>query len=89
MIQRLGSGRRVKGVCRAPSANLRHHPRCTRTIAIVLLRRTAHARSNEVAFSGRIRGKALQPGNYRAAFIALDTAGASSQKTLSFAIAKH
>ena len=88
-IRRLASGRRVKGVCRAPSAKLRHDPRCTRTIAIVTLRRTAHAESNKVAFTGPIRGQAFQPGNYRAVFIALDTAGASSPKTLSFTIAKH
>ena len=88
-IQRLASGRRVRGVCRVRSAKLRHHPRRTRRIAVVKLRRTAHAGSNKVAFTSRSRGKALQPGNHRAVFTALDAAGASSPKTLSFTIAKH
>jgi Glycine rich protein len=88
-IRRLASGRRVNGVCRSPSAKLRHHPSCTRTIAIVTLRRTARPGANKVAFTGRIHGNALQPGNYRAVFTALDTVGASSPKTLSFTIAMH
>jgi hypothetical protein len=42
-----------------------------------------------VAFGGRVRGKALGPGRYQATFTAVDSAGASSPKTLSFTIVRR
>jgi hypothetical protein len=88
-IQTRARGRRVRHTCKPDSRRLRHNPRCTRTITVARLTRTAHAGLNKVAFSGRIRGKALKPGHYQAAFTAIDSAGASPPKTLSFTIAKH
>jgi hypothetical protein len=85
-ITRKVPGRRVGHSCRANSRRLRHKPRCTRTIKIATLTRTAHAGKNKVAFSGRIRGKALKPRRYQAVFIAIDTAGASKPKSLNFRI---
>ena len=61
-IQVKARGRRVGRSCHADSRTLRHKPRCTRTITIATLIRSAHAGLNKVAFSGRIRGKALMPG---------------------------
>jgi hypothetical protein len=43
---------------------------------------------NKLKFTGRIAGKALKPGHYRAVFVAVDSAGASRPKTLSFTIVK-
>ncbi len=88
-IQKRPAGRRVNGICKPPSHKLRHRPRCTRTIKIATLRRTGHAGANKVAFSGRINGKALKPGNYRAVFTAANGAGRSSPKTIAFTIVRH
>ncbi len=88
-IQRRARGRRVNGSCKTPTHKLRHKPRCTRTIKIATLSRTGHAGANKVAFSGRIRGKALKPGNYRAVFTATNGAGPSSPKTIAFTIVRH
>ncbi len=85
-IQKKAPGRRVGRSCRANSHRLRHKPRCTRTITVATLVRSAHAGLNKVPFSGRIRGKALSPGSYQATFTATDSAGASQSKTLSFKI---
>ena len=39
---------------------------------------------NKLPFSGRIRGKPLKPGDYRAVFTATSAGGTSDPKTLSF-----
>jgi hypothetical protein len=87
-IQTKARGRRVGRSCRAESQKLRHKPRCTRTIGIATLTRSARAGLNKVAFSGRLRGKALAPGRYEVTFTAVDSAGASPPKTLSFTIVR-
>ena len=50
------------------------------------MRRTARVGLNKIAFSGRIRGHALCPGRYRAAFTAANTAGTSALRALSFRV---
>jgi pimeloyl-ACP methyl ester carboxylesterase len=88
-IQTNAAGRRVDRKCRPPARRLRHKPRCTRTTTIATLTRTGHTRLNQVAFTGRIRGRALKPGRYQAAFTAIDAAGACTPKTLRFTIVKR
>jgi hypothetical protein len=88
-IQTKARGRRVGRTCRADTPRLRRDPRCVRTIIIATLARTARVGLNTVAFSGRIRGTALKPGRYQAAFTAVDSAGAAPPKTLNFAVAKQ
>jgi uncharacterized delta-60 repeat protein len=88
-VQKKARGRRLGRSCRADSRRLRHKPRCTRTITVATLIRSAHAGLNKVAFSGRIRGKALSPGRYQVSFTAANSAGASSPKTLSFTIVRR
>jgi len=73
----------------ADSPRLRHKPRCTRTITVATLLRSAHTGVNKVPFSGRIRGKALMPGRYQATFTAADSAGASPSQTLSFTVVRR
>ncbi|HEY4894530.1 MAG TPA: hypothetical protein VII01_00440 [Solirubrobacteraceae bacterium] len=51
--------------------------------------RSAHAGLNRVALSGRLRGKALPPGRYQVSFTAVDSAGVSSPKMLSFTIVRR
>jgi hypothetical protein len=88
-IQRLGRGRQVGQTCRPATRALRHKPPCTRAIAAARLTRAAHFGLNHVAFTGRIRGKALQPSRYEAVFIATDAAGAAAPQSLFFIIAKR
>jgi uncharacterized delta-60 repeat protein len=88
-IQVKARGRRVSRRCVANSRRLRHKPRCTRTMTVKTLVRSAHAGLNKVPFSGRISGKALAPGSYRAVFTAADSAGVSPSKTLSFTIVRR
>ena len=85
-IQAGVGGRRVGRGCRPASHKLRHNARCTRTVTIATLLRTANAGVNKIAFSGRIRGKALPHGRYKAVFIAVDAAGATAPQSLSFTI---
>ncbi len=88
-IQKKTRGRRVGRSCRPDSRSLRHKPSCTRTVTVATLTRSAHTGLNKVAFSGRVRGKALAPGRYQVAFIAVDSAGASPPKTLTLTIVKR
>jgi hypothetical protein len=76
----------VGRVCRPSSRLLRSRPRCTRLVLKATLRRTAHVAFNRIAFSGRIRGRALPAGRYRAAFAATNSAGTSALRALSFRI---
>lgn len=85
-IQTKARGRRLGRSCRANSRRLRRKPRCTQTVTVATLVRSAHAGLNKVPFSGRIRGKALVPGRYQATFTAADSTGASPSRTLSFTI---
>jgi hypothetical protein len=82
-IQRRSSGRRVHGVCKP---RRRTGPRCTRYTTNATLTRSAHAGTNKLRFSGRIRNRTLRPGRYRAVFIATDAAGSSKPQTLRFRV---
>ena len=70
--------------CRRISSATPRRRRCTRTVA--RLTRTAHAGLNKLPFSGRVRGKPLTPGDYRAVFAARSSGGRSSAKTLRFTV---
>ena len=74
-IERKGSGRRVRSTCKPNSKRLHHKPKCTLYTTVATLTRSGHAGLNKLAFSGRIRGKALKPGHYRAVFATTDSAG--------------
>ena len=87
-IQRKLPGRRVGRVCKPPSRLLRFRPRCTRLVTKAVLRRTARVGLNRIAFSGRIRGRALPAGYYRAAFTAANSAGTSAPRALNFRIVR-
>jgi hypothetical protein len=74
-IERARPGRRAGGRCRRPAPANRGRPRCTRYVAVGTLRRDALQGANRVAFSGRIGGRALAAGSYRATLRARDAAG--------------
>ena len=58
-----------------------------RRVTITTLIEHGHAGLNRVAFSGRIRGRALNPGRYLAVFTAVNRAGVSKPQSLHFTIA--
>jgi lysophospholipase L1-like esterase len=88
-IQRQAPGRRVGHSCRPPTVALSHKPPCTRTIPITTLIEHGHAGLNKIAFSGRIRGRALTLGRYIAVFTAVNRAGESKAHSLHFTIVSH
>jgi hypothetical protein len=88
-LQRRAFRRRAGRTCKPPTRALRRKPRCTRTITIATLTRTARSGPNRVAFSGRIGGKAFDPGDYEAVITAADSGGRSPAKTLRFTIVKR
>jgi hypothetical protein len=85
-FQARAHGRRSGGRCKPATPALRHKPRCTITITIGTLTRTAHTGPNLVAFTGRIGGTGFGPGHYEAVITAADSAGQSPATTLSFTI---
>jgi hypothetical protein len=79
-IERAGKGRRSKGKCRRPTAKLRKKPRCKRWKRVATLRRGKLKKGTvTVRFSGRLRGKALRAGSYRAVIGVTDGAGNRSR----------
>jgi len=77
-IDRLTKGKRVKKHCVKPKRKYRKRKNCVRALKRgTLTRRSLHAGSRRVAFSGRIGKKKLAPGSYRATL----TASASGLKS--------
>jgi hypothetical protein len=74
----------TNATCRRTTGATHRKPRCSRTVAT--LTRSAHAGDNRLAFTGRIRGRALKPGDYRAVFVATNAGGSSAPRTLRFRI---
>ena len=88
-IQRKVKGRRVQGRCVADRPRRSAKPPCSRYVrAAPTLRRNAREGVNKVPFTGRIKGRALKPGRYRAAFTATAGGGTSTAATVTFRIAK-
>jgi hypothetical protein len=74
-IARTLSGRRSGGHCVKPTAKLSKRRACTRYVtAGKLVRSSAKGGRTTIAFSGRIGGKALKTGAYRATIVAIDKA---------------
>ncbi len=82
-ITQATKGRRAGKKCVPPSRRNAGKRPCRRTVTVVTLTRVSHAGVNHVPFSGRIRGKALKPGSYKAVFTALAQTG-SATKTQSY-----
>ena len=67
----------------------RGKPACVHTSVAMTLGRRALYGLNKLPFTGRVRGKALRPGAYRATFTAESLAGGSSPATISFRVVAH
>jgi sugar lactone lactonase YvrE len=81
-IERALPGRHVRGGCRAPGRRpVPRRARCTRWRGVIVLREQEAAGANSLRFSGRVGGRRLVAGRYRASAEATDAVGNRSQPT--------
>jgi DNA-binding beta-propeller fold protein YncE len=78
-IERARAGRRKGGRCVAPAKARKSAKRCTRWTRLTTLRDKANPGPTSVPFSGKVRGRALRVGRYRAKATATDPVGNSSR----------
>ncbi len=64
-------------------------PACVHSYVAMMLGRRARNGLNRLLFTGRVRGRALRPGAYRATFIGESLAGSSTPSTISFRVVAH
>ena len=86
-LRRRSAGRKVAGKCRSRTRANRRRPPCIRYRRLGRLRQAGVAGSNTRWFGGRLGRRKLNPGNFRASFVATDAAGNRSRsKTVGFTI---
>ncbi len=78
VIQRKLSGRRVGKTCQRPTKANASKRKCVRLKVIGSIGAKGKAGKNKRKFSGRLKGRALKPGKYRATATATDSAGGKS-----------
>lgn len=86
-IHRKAAGRKKGRRCVKPRRGLRRH--CTRFVRRGAFKHASAAGPNSVAFSGKIRRRALPPGKYRATLVAVGPGGRSKARRLSFTIVRR
>ena len=87
-FSQLVSGRRVGGRCVKATKTNRRKPRCDRSLAAGTLNVAGKAGANTVAFSGKLRGRALAPGSYRLLVTAQADGKTSAAAAIRFTIAR-
>jgi 6-phosphogluconolactonase (cycloisomerase 2 family) len=88
-IRRRTIGRRVAGKCRPVTRKNRKRKKCVFFKRVGRLAVDAKAGRNRTRFSGKLRGRRLRRGRYRAVAVAADTAGAkSAPRTVAFRIVR-
>jgi hypothetical protein len=88
VITRSRPGRRSGRRCVKPTKRLARRKRCTRFVRQHKLTRDAKLGANSVAYSGRVRRRALKPGRYRATFVATSTGLRGTSKALRFNVVR-
>jgi Domain of unknown function (DUF4394) len=89
VFARKATGRRVGRRCLAATPARRKRAKCARYAAVGSISATGKAGRNSLAFSGRLKGRALKPGSYRASFTATDAAGQrSAVRAVSFRVVR-
>jgi hypothetical protein len=78
-IERGLEGRRKGRRCVAPGRARKRARRCTRWRSVTALRKQSKPGPNSVRFSGKVRGRPLRVGRYRALATATDAVGNSSR----------
>jgi hypothetical protein len=88
-IRRRTAGRRQAGKCRKPTRRNSDRPRCRRFVRVGALKQAGKAGKNSKRLRGKLRGKRLKPGRYRAVLVATDAAGnRSTPKRTPFRVVK-
>jgi hypothetical protein len=88
-LSRRSAGRRVGGRCRRRSRANRGRPRCILYRKVGSFSQPGAAGSNTRRFGGTTGGRKLNPGTFRASFVATDVVGnRSRRKSLSFIIVR-
>jgi Domain of unknown function (DUF4394) len=83
------TGRRVGGRCLAATPARRKRAKCTRYITVGSISVSGKVGRNSVKFSGRLKGRALASGAYRASLTARDAIGQRSRvRTVSFRVVR-
>ena len=77
-IDRRTIGRRVGGTCRPLTRSNSRRKRCVLFRRAGRLAAAGKQGANRTRFTGRLRGRRLRPGRYRASAVATDSAGAKS-----------
>jgi hypothetical protein len=86
-VARSSVGRRVGGKCRAPSKANRKRPKCKRFVKVGSLALAGKSGPNSFKFKGRVAGRRLAAGKYRATATATDGAAQVSKAvTASFKV---
>jgi hypothetical protein len=78
-IERGLEGRRKARRCVAPGRARKRAKRCTRWRQLTVLRKQGNPGPSSVQFSGKVRGRSLRAGRYRALATATDAVGNSSR----------
>jgi hypothetical protein len=88
-VARRASGRRVRGKCVKPARSNRRKGRCARFPVAGRFAADAIDGANTKRFAGRIGGRPLKPGRYRATLVATDAAGnVSAPARVSFRVVR-
>ena len=86
-IERKTTGRKVRNTCKRKTRKNAKKRRCALFKKVGSFAVAGLAGANKTKFSGKIRGKKLKRGPYRATAVAADSAGGkSSPKSISFAV---
>ncbi|MBA3261996.1 MAG: hypothetical protein H0T69_05920 [Thermoleophilaceae bacterium] len=88
-IRRKTIGRRVAEKCRPLTRKNRKRKKCVLFKRVGRIAAQAKAGRNRTKFSGKLRGRRLPRGRYRAVAVATDTAGGrSTPRTVAFRIVR-
>jgi hypothetical protein len=85
-LARVRKGRKVGRACRKQTRKNRRKRSCTMFVTVGKLTRSGVAGRNTLAFSGKLAGRKLAPGVYRATAVARNSGGASKPVTAKFAV---
>ena len=91
-LKRSLPGRRVAGVCRAPSKGNSTRPACGRLVTVAAFNRPVAAGAGGLTLTGKIGGRKLPAGSYRLVVTAMNVDASrrpSTQHTLGFAVLKE
>jgi hypothetical protein len=87
-IERVQAGRKVGSACKKQTRKNRKQRACTLFTPVGKLSHSGAAGKNTVRFSGKLAGRKLAPGVYRATGVATATAGKSGPATAKFVVSR-